>query len=1819
MLFILNSNYEVVGILNHDGDLTKISIYFDDEYVQDLSSGAETFKFSTLANIEQSQHLITGNYVAFKHEEEIKLFNIIQIEETHNDNFIKNVYCEMAGIELLNEIVRPMKVLNSDLRKFLQTILEDTEWSLGKVDASFNEIFDFDIKDYKTVYNLIQEYAVGKYGAEISYRVEMENNVITAKYLDCYRNRGDYNGFRFAYGSNLTSVIKTVDASNIATALIGVGTNGITFKEVEAEDKPKFQDFIVDEEAYKKWNVGGNHIFGIHKAETSSPQELLKLTRQALKERSVPKVKYEMKAELLGKDVKIGDTVAVIDHEFNPPLYLSARINQLKKHKSSPDKDEVVLANFKEVSSNITDEMRDLAAQLEGYVDSKFPIGGDQIKDGAIGENQIDKQYHTQVIADSVTASLVETEKLVADKASIEDLEATNAKIENLEAENVIVSGKLEAAEAEIGDLKAENVIVSGKLEAAEADIGKLKAENVIVSGKLEAAEAEIDDLISGNITVNGKLDAVEAEIDILKADVADIDNILAGNITADNIQAGSITANEIAAGTITAGSGIIADGAIGSAQISSLDAAKIDAGNINTSKVTISGPNNNLKISGNRLQVFKGIGSSQVERVSLGDVDGDGTKYGLRVRGEDGETILYDENGVYREGITDGSINNDKISSDANIDGAKLNINSVINKINEDGTETIDGVKIEVDGTTLNTKLSSITMKQDEDSERITQAQSQISANTESIKLKVDEQTYTTDKKGTESKLEKHTSEIEALKGEISLKVDKNNIEQIIDEVSGELIDKKVEAAKSEIKITTDKISQNVSSLTETVSNKADGSTVSSLSNKVSSLETGLNGIKGQVSNLETTTSSFESKINQANNTANSAKYLAEEVQLTTNENKNSISEIKGEIKNVKSSISSLEVTTSGISQQVSRVESTTANLTGKVESAQNTANDAKEEAENASNIADSKAKVFTSTPIPPYKVGDLWVQGSGGDLMKCKVARLSGSYNSSDWDKASKYTDDTKANSVDDKVDILRGEYNSTKSQVAEINTSLDSITQRVSSTESTTIKLTQEVNNANQNANKANQAAEDAKNTAEENKVEIQSTKNKVSSIESNLSSITSKVENVSNEQTKVNNKVTSLENRMSSAESKITEDAITNTVKRNFYTKNETENAIISKGYQTSSQVQQTVDELQIKFQESGGYNLIYNGNFKDVLNNWDSVYQENWVDNLDCPENNYGVKLNGSIGNSNHVRQELVLNSDKPITISFWQYTSRSGADGTTNPFRTFEASVYYDSDASASKWIGTEKQTNFDKWEKRKITYNPKNDGRKIGKLILSFYNRDTTKTVKYTNIMVEYGEIDTNYTPNPNEVSDGIVSISKSGILVKNSESETSTRIDSSSFSVENSNGGTVAEFSTNSYIPRLVVDDLDVRNEINAPNIIKMQNATNYYVDLSSGSDNNDGLSTSKSFKTIQKAVDSIEKYLSGHVTINIRGTGSQSVNVWGFSGERVLKFYFENGTKLHCNQFDIVGCDCDVQIVGNDSWSNSVGQIIQNDNGSCIYTKACKYVRVYHLCICGAGKGKGRALVSTGGSNAMMDSCEVDRFQYAARAENSGEVVVLNSSGSDLSYIIGGNTGGRGYLQNNASAPNADTNIENNSGFFAFGGSGIKKTNGTIYPATSSPAPPPPPATTNTRTWSFNKIYSDETLNGWPNKSELIQGYASTWNTGRWTGYMKFNDDMSSIKSALSGATNLSGRIYLQRRTTAGNSTGSKVCLYASDGTTVTTSVTLNRGKSVWISIPSSILTKIQNGSVKYFYVKADSNNTATYIKYESNPKIEITYKK
>ena len=88
-------------------------------------------------------------------------------------------------------------------------------------------------------------------------------------------------------------------------------------------------------------------------------------------------------------------------------------------------------------------------------------------------------------------------------------------------------------------------------------------------------------------------------------------------------------------------------------------------------------------------------------------------------------------------------------------------------------------------------------------------------------------------------------------------------------------------------------------------------------------------------------------------------------------------------------------------------------------------------QDAAKAQDTADNKRRVFVTTPTPPYDVGDLWVQGSGGDIKRCQTAKTSAqSYAATDWILASKYTDDS---ALDDYKDVVATTY-ATKSSLTQ-----------------------------------------------------------------------------------------------------------------------------------------------------------------------------------------------------------------------------------------------------------------------------------------------------------------------------------------------------------------------------------------------------------------------------------------------------------------------------------------------------------------------------------------------------------------------------------------------------------------------------------------------------------------------------------------------------------------------------------------------------------------------------------------------------------------
>ena len=236
---------------------------------------------------------------------------------------------------------------------------------------------------------------------------------------------------------------------------------------------------------------------------------------------------------------------------------------------------------------------------------------------------------------------ILQVDKLIADKANIKDLEAINATIKNLKAKD-----------AEIENLVANKANIKD-LDVINADIKSLKAD--------------------------------KARIDVLETKYADINTLVNGHLTSENIQSLHLTA-----ANTTIENALIKD-----AMIDTLSASKINSGIINTNNVSIQSDDGSMLLQGN-LQQFKDKDGKV--RIQIGkDATGNFT---FVLYDETGKGQLINQNGIQSsDAIKDGLIVDSKVADNANINGSKLDISSVISNINNN-TSTIKASHIKFDDT---------------------------------------------------------------------------------------------------------------------------------------------------------------------------------------------------------------------------------------------------------------------------------------------------------------------------------------------------------------------------------------------------------------------------------------------------------------------------------------------------------------------------------------------------------------------------------------------------------------------------------------------------------------------------------------------------------------------------------------------------------------------------------------------------------------------------------------------------------------------------------------------------------------------------------------------------------------------------------------------------------------------------------------------------------------------------------------------------------------------------------------------------------------
>lgn len=303
-------------------------------------------------------------------------------------------------------------------------------------------------------------------------------------------------------------------------------------------------------------------------------------------------------------------------------------------------------------------------------------------------------------------AQLLVVNKLIADRVTADYVDA-----------NYVKTKELDAVQATI-----ENAVITN-LQGKFATIEYIKANYATVEN-LNVAIGRISTLETNSLTANS------AVITTLKSSVADINTLLFGNAS------GGSLSTEFSNSVVS----LIGNAQIKSAMIESLDASKITALDLNTTKFKVHSENGMSYWQDNTII----IKDTDRIRVQIGkDANSD---YNIYVWDKSGN-LMFDALGLTENGVKREIIRNDMIKEDANINASKLDIESLFNVINEDGSHTLKSSKIYVDANkqTLDVAFKNMTTNVTNLQNTVTTQGTQLTAVQGQISSKVWKQDITT------------------------------------------------------------------------------------------------------------------------------------------------------------------------------------------------------------------------------------------------------------------------------------------------------------------------------------------------------------------------------------------------------------------------------------------------------------------------------------------------------------------------------------------------------------------------------------------------------------------------------------------------------------------------------------------------------------------------------------------------------------------------------------------------------------------------------------------------------------------------------------------------------------------------------------------------------------------------------------------------------------------------------------------------------------------------------------------------------------------
>ena len=318
-IHVLDYNGKIIDFISQDDGAilaAEMNVNEDDK--------TNTFDF-TIKN-ERSENLRKRNKIIVQDQNGVFHEYVIVIVD---DTFEKEttIKCNASYLEDLKTAkpIPPGKLEANTTTQALLTTLADTGWEVSD-ETEYGGNRSTSWTAYTTPYDLINMLCT-TYDMVADFYIELGSHEVEHRYVKLSKPNNAFKGKEIEKGVDLTNMTRTIDMSEVVTALIALSP--------EAEDGSRTTTVIKDDDAQAQFGLPGRYIWDVYEPESNDESMTLKrlttLAKTEMNKRNKASVSYEVSSVDISKFyndvvINIRDIVRVKDRDFNPPLYIETEV-----------------------------------------------------------------------------------------------------------------------------------------------------------------------------------------------------------------------------------------------------------------------------------------------------------------------------------------------------------------------------------------------------------------------------------------------------------------------------------------------------------------------------------------------------------------------------------------------------------------------------------------------------------------------------------------------------------------------------------------------------------------------------------------------------------------------------------------------------------------------------------------------------------------------------------------------------------------------------------------------------------------------------------------------------------------------------------------------------------------------------------------------------------------------------------------------------------------------------------------------------------------------------------------------------------------------------------------------------------------------------------------------------------------------------------------------------------------------------------------------------------------------------------------------------